>query len=349
MLEADGSLRADLPAVAYGGDLYPSLAVEAARLHLGVPRERVAVQGNHGIRIGDRLVATDEELRQLINYYGPDGTIPTFSLLDLLQGRIAPAALGGRIVILGASAAGAGDRLATPFTGRLPGSEFLATAMENILDGGHLLRNGATRALDALAIVVMALAAALSAGRRSPALSLLAIAALLGAWLAVIQAAFTLAQIWLAALAPSAAALAAGVGVEALRLADERQRRRRFERQRANLARYFAPAVVERLAANDAPARLDRTQEATVLFVDIVGFTRISEGMTPAAAMDLLRGFHTRVEQAVFAHGGMVDKFMGDGAMACFGVPDSSPTAAADAIRAALALLAALERAGRKP
>ena len=55
--------------------------------------------------------------------------------------------------------------------------------------------------------------------------------------------------------------------------------------------------------------------------------------------MALLRAFHTRVERAVFAHGGMVDKFMGDGAMACFGVPDPSPTAAADAIRAALALL----------
>ena len=54
VLEADGSLRADLPAVAYDGDLYPSFAVEAARLHLGVPRERVAVQGARGILIGER-------------------------------------------------------------------------------------------------------------------------------------------------------------------------------------------------------------------------------------------------------------------------------------------------------
>ena len=67
--------------------------------------------------------------------------------------------------------------------------------------------------------------------------------------------------------------------------------------------------------------------------------------MAPADAMALLRAFHTRVEQAVFDHGGMVDKFMGDGAMACFGVPDPSPTAAADAIRAALALLAGLAAA----
>ena len=96
----------------YAGDVYPSVAVEAARLQLGVPRERMAVEGSRGIAIGDRFLPTDQAGRQLINYYGPDGTIPTYSLLDLLRGSIAPAALAGRVVILGASAAGAGDRLA---------------------------------------------------------------------------------------------------------------------------------------------------------------------------------------------------------------------------------------------
>ena len=60
------------------------------------------------------------------------------------------------------------------------------------------------------------------------------------------------------------------------------------------------------------------------MFVDIVGFTRLGEAMPPADAMALLRAFHTRVERAVFAHNGMVDKFMGDGALACFGVPEPS-------------------------
>jgi adenylate cyclase len=130
-----------------------------------------------------------------------------------------------------------------------------------------------------------------------------------------------------------------------LRLGEERRRRSRLERQRSNLARYFPPAVVDRLAASDRPAGLDRTQDAVVMFVDIVGFTRLSEAMTPSDAMALLRRFHTEVEHVVFAHGGMVDKFLGDGAMACFGVPDPSPTAAADAIAAALALLDTLAAA----
>ncbi len=343
LLEPDGSLRADLPGMPYAGELYPSLAVEAARLQLEAAPAQVVVDGGRGLAIGDRTVPMDGTGRQLVNYYGPDGTIPTYSLLQLLRGAIDAEALAGRVVVLGASAAGAGDRFATPFTGRLPGSEFLATAIDNILTGRSLIRNAATRAVDAAGILALALAAALLAGRRSPLISLSTIALILAAWTAAAQAAFTVGQIWLAALTPWVAAIAAGIGVEGLRLADERRRRRWLQRQRANLGRYFAPAVVDRLAASDAPTRLDRTQDAAVMFVDIVGFTRRSESLAPAEAMALLRAFHVQVEQAVFAHDGMVDKFIGDGALACFGVPEPSATAAADAIRSALALLAALD------
>ena len=342
LLETDGSLRADLPAVSYGDEVFPSLAIEAARMQLGVPRERVVADGNRGILLGDQALPVDRVGRQLIDHYGPEGTLPTHSLGDLLNDRIDPGLLAGRVVVLGASASGAGDHFTTPFSARLPGSEHLATAIDNILSQRSLRRGADTRALDRLLTALLALAAALLAGRRSPWLSLAALMLLVLALAAALQLAFVLERVWLAALAPTAAILAAGLAVEALRLADERRRRWRLERQKANLARYFAPAVVERLAASDEPAGLDRTQEAAVMFVDIIGFTRLSEGMAPAAAMALLREFHTRVEQAVFAHGGMVDKFMGDGAMACFGVPDPSPSASADAIRAGLRLLDAL-------
>ncbi|HEX6011262.1 MAG TPA: adenylate/guanylate cyclase domain-containing protein [Geminicoccaceae bacterium] len=343
LLEPDGSLRADLPVVTHDDDAFPSLAVEAARLFLGVGRDRMAVDGGRGVVVGELFLPTDEVGRQLVNYYGPEGTVPTHSLVDLLDGAIERGALAGRVVVLGASAAGAGDRFVTPFAARLPGSEFLATAVDNMLGGRSLVRNAATRALDVLAIAAMALAAALLAGRRSPVASLLALLLLMALWAVAAQAAFVAANVWLAGLAPSAAAISAGLGVEGLRLAAERRRRRWLERQRANLARYFAPAVVERLAASGAPIKLDRTQDAVVMFVDLVGFTRLAEAMRPAEAIDLLRGFHTRVEAAVFGRMGMVNQFVGDGVMACFGVPERSPTAAADAVRAALDLLAALD------
>ena len=349
LLEADGSLRADLPAIAYGEELYPSAAVEAARLALRLDPSNLAADEGRAIVLGARTIPLDGHGRQLLDHLGPEGALPTYSLADLLSDRLDPALFRDRVVVLGASAAGAGDRFTTPFAARLPGSEHVGTAIDNILTGRVLRRGPEVRAADRLLIAALAILAALLAGRRSPWWTLAVLALLLVALAALLQSAFVLGRYWLTALPATAALLSAGLSVEALRLGEERRWRRRLERQRANLARYFPPSVVERLAASDHPAGLDRTQEAVVMFVDIVGFTRLSEAMAPADAMALLRRFHTEVERAVFAHGGMVDKFMGDGAMACFGVPDPSPTAAADAVGAALALLDALATTAAPP
>ena len=344
VLEPDGSLRAMLPALAYRGELYPSLPVEALRLYLGLDRDQVALVGGAALRLGPVLVPLDPAGRQLLDHGGPPGTLPTHSLADLVRGRLDPAAFAGRIVLIGASATGAGDRFATPFGARSPGAELLGTAIDNMLHGRSLVRDERTRALDLVAILVLALLAAGLAGRRSPLVSAAVVLLLVAGWAGLAQLAFARAGWWLAGVAPALAALAAGVAIEMLRLAQERRWRRGLERQRANLGRYFAPAVVDRLALSDTPHALDRTHVATVMFIDLMGFTRTAETLTPAEAMALLRAFHTLAERIVFTHGGMVDKFMGDGVMACFGVPDPTPTAAADALRAAFELLAALAR-----
>ena len=342
LVDQDGSLRYERPVFPFAGELFPSLPVEAVRLYDRLPRERVVVRLGEGLEIGSRWLGTDRGMRHYLGYYGPTGTIPTWSLADLLDGSLDPRRLRGRIVLLGATAAGAGDRFVTPFAERLPGVEHLATAIANTLDGRSLVRNARTSAIDVLAVVVLALLGAMLAGRRSYSWSLAATLLLLAGWWGVAQLAFVTRHWWLGIVIPSLALLLAAGIVEAIRVGAEQRRRRRLERQRANLGRYFPPTVVERLAAADQPSQLERTQPAAVMFVDIVGFTRISEQMAPGAAMGLLREFHTRVERAVFTHGGMVDKFMGDGALACFGVPDPGPGAAADALRTARALLADL-------
>ena len=339
LVDQDGAVRYERPVFPFAGELFPSLPVEAVRLYDRLPRERVVVRLGEGLEIGARWLRTDAGMRHYLNYYGPTGTLPTYALADLLDGSIDSRALRDRIVLLGATAAGAGDRFVTPFAERLPGAEYLATAVANMLDGRSLLRDARTSAVNVLAIALMALLGAMLAGRRSYIWSLAATLVLLAGWWGVAQLAFAERYWWLGVVTPSLALLLAAGTVEGIRVGAEQRRRRRLERQRANLGRYFPPTVVERLASADRPSELERTQPAAVMFVDIVGFTRISEPMSPGDAMALLREFHTRVERAVFAHGGMVDKFMGDGALACFGVPDPGPGAAADALRAARALL----------
>jgi adenylate cyclase len=340
-VDSDGALRFDLPAIHYGEEQYPSLAIEAARLYLGLAREQLVLWLGEGVALGQRWLPTDRRTRLLVDHYGPQGTFPTVSFVDLLQGRLDPALVEDRLVIIGGSAAATGDRFTTPFGGRLSGSEHIATAIDNILHGRVLRQDGAIHTTSSLATLALALTAALLAGRWSLMLSLAVTLGLAAVWGVIAFAGFA-AHVWLSLVVPSLAVLVAGGTLEALRAGMEQRRRRRLERQRLNLARYFPPAVVDRLAASDQPSGLERTQEAAVMFVDMIGFTQASEELAPAQAMSLLRAFHGRVERAVFAHGGMVDKFIGDGALACFGVPDVSPSAAADALRAATHLHAAI-------
>ena len=126
----------------------------------------------------------------------------------------------------------------------------------------------------------------------------------------------------------------------------------RLERARVNLARHVSANLVEDLAAVDEPFGPVRTQEVAVLFVDIVGFTAMCERMAPEAVMAMLRGFHGRMADCVFAHGGTLDKFIGDSVMATFGTPRPGPHDAASALACGRAMLTALvawnaERAAR--
>jgi adenylate cyclase len=114
------------------------------------------------------------------------------------------------------------------------------------------------------------------------------------------------------------------------------------ERARGNLARYFSPKVVDTLADRDEPLGSVRRQVVGVLFADLVGFSTMAEDLTPEDVMALLRGFHGRMEDEVFRHGGCLEKFIGDALLATFGVPDVGARDATDALACARGMLAAL-------
>ncbi len=109
-------------------------------------------------------------------------------------------------------------------------------------------------------------------------------------------------------------------------------------RARANLTRYFPPNVVKQLQERDQPFADVRQQKVAVMFVDMVGFTRQAEGMTPQQMVGFVRQFHRRMEGIVFANDGTLDKYLGDGLMVTFGTPATGPRDAADAVSCALAI-----------
>lgn len=343
VLNADGSLRFDRTAVVHGEDLYPSLSIEAVRLFLGLPREAVAVTVGEEIVIGDLRLGVDQDMRLAVNHYGPRGTFPTLSMADLLAGSVPPEAVSGRVVLIGATATGVGDNFVTPFGRALPGPEHFATVIDNILHGRSLVHGRDALALDLLAIVIGAVLAALAASFRLPLLALAAAAALLAGWGAIAFAAFAHAGIWLNGVFPTLAILLTLALVTAIRLARDRRLLDEAERRRANLSRYVPPSLADALGAADVAYGNDAVQQAAVMFVDLVGFTRIGEHLSPGEQLALLRAFHARVEAAVTAHGGVIDKFVGDGASATFGLASPSLDDAASALRCARRLAADVE------
>lgn len=115
------------------------------------------------------------------------------------------------------------------------------------------------------------------------------------------------------------------------------------ERARANLARYFSPNLVSMLADRDEPLGPVRREMVAVLFLDIVGFTRMAERMPPEAVVTMLRQFHDRMTNEIFTYGGTVEKYIGDAIFAVFGLPSAGPDDAANALRCGEGMLAALD------
>ena len=116
------------------------------------------------------------------------------------------------------------------------------------------------------------------------------------------------------------------------------------EQARSNLARYFSPNLVDQLARDDRPFDNPRSQQAAVLFVDIVDFTAMAENMEPERVIALLRSFHHRMCRVVFAHHGTIDKYIGDAVLATFGTPQPGPTDATNALNCADKMLQEIER-----
>jgi class 3 adenylate cyclase len=108
----------------------------------------------------------------------------------------------------------------------------------------------------------------------------------------------------------------------------------------------LAPAgVVQRLVADGArsdAAVVAERKIATALFVDLVGFTQISERLEPAVLVRMLDGYYQRMSDAIDEHRGQVGSYIGDGIVAYFGALQPNPWQSADAVRAALAMREAI-------
>ncbi|MGH9825501.1 MAG: adenylate/guanylate cyclase domain-containing protein, partial [Blastocatellia bacterium] len=114
---------------------------------------------------------------------------------------------------------------------------------------------------------------------------------------------------------------------------------------RAAYSRFMPRHVVNELLTHPDSISLGGTNQiVTMLFSDIRGFTSMSEGLSPETVVQILNKYFAEMTPLVFAHKGMLDKYIGDGLMALFGVPYQSDDAAGSAVQAAIAMERAMAK-----
>jgi adenylate cyclase len=343
------------PLISRSGDrLYPALSVETLRIAQQAGSFVLRSAGTEaGSAITDlRVGALDVPLSgdgEIWIYYSGLPNMPVISAADLVDPAKAATLMGqiqGRILLVGTSAVGLRDIVATPVDPAVAGVRVHAEIIDQIASGVFLQRPdwmvGAERSAAIAAGLVLLLVLATATPALSVATALL-LAGLVagGSWLA-----FSRALTLFDPLLPLA-----GLGAVLLTalplLLMLTHREKRFVRE--SFGRYLSPTLVERLSENPEGLTLGgEDRELTILFSDIRGFTTLSEKLTPTELTGLLNNFLTPMTDVLLQREATIDKYIGDAVMAFWNAPLDIADHPQKACLAALDMVQALDRLNRE-
>jgi adenylate cyclase len=343
----DGALRKVPLVIGYGAEMTLPLSLAMLRAARGEPAAlELAEFGVRSVRLGSTEIPVGQDGQMLLNYRGPGRTFRHVSARDVLAGTVAAEILRDKLVLVGVTAVGVGDIRVTPFDEVYPGVELHATAMDNILRRDFLWQPKLIDLFEIGVILGFCAALGLALGRARGVAGLAVAAALLATYLVGSQWLFVSRGLPLSLVYPLLAISLTYVGISVQHYVVEERERRKTRRA---LELYLSPSMA--LLVSEQPERLKlggERREMTVLFSDVRRFTAISEGLEPEALVDLLNAYLGEMTAAVFAHQGMLDKYVGDAVMAVWGAPLPQDDHAARACAAALEMHERLARLNRE-
>ena len=301
--DADGALRHVPLVTRFGGKAYPALGLALVNCCTGRPP--LAVE-NAGL--------------MRIPYTRDWRAYTVVSAGDILAQRIAPEGASERLVLIGSSSLGMGDRVSTPLAANRPGLGVQATILSALLDRqeGKQPAPWPGRLIACLFALASCIACTLAFPRLSAANCVLLLGASSALWLGLA---------YIVAPHDPVFAPVGPLGTNLFLLAvavpygwQQAQRRSRHLLQ--TLRQYVAPAVVEQLLRSEEEDPLrPRRCDVTTLVADMEGYTSQVETLPVEAAATLTRDFLDCLTGPVIDHQGTLDKYTGDGMMAFWGAP----------------------------
>lgn len=350
ILEFDGSYYEPL-SLAMVRTLMALESGSAPKVEPGYAQERFIKRGRYSglewLKVGQITIPVDDQASALIPYHGSRFSFPYVSLADILNDRVKPERLKGKVAIVGTTSPGLQDVRSTPVDSAYPGVEIHANMISAMINDG--LKQKPPYMLGAEVLLLLIGGVALSVV--VPMLSALwaSVAAALGA------GAFTGFNLLLWANANTALPLAASILMIALIYATNMAYgyfvESRSKRQFAELfGQYVPPELVDQMAADPGKYSMEPTAaELTILFSDVRGFTGISEALRPEELREYINEYLTSMSQIIRASfHGTLDKYIGDAIMAFWGAPIEDPEHARHGVLAGLAMQEACKALNEK-
>jgi adenylate cyclase len=354
----DGMVRSSSLLQRIGDGYYPSLALATAAVYLhagAIAPDFGAYDADSGAADAIRLAVPDGERRipvglgllTAVQFRGPGGprggAFRYVPAADVLAGRVAPGVLKGAIVLVGTTAPGLQDLRATPVNKEYPGVEVHANVIKSILDQHYKTHPDYATGIELTQVLVVGLALSLLLPALAPLAAVLAsgsaFAAVVGLNWYVYRALDWTTDMFVCLLLIAVLFvlnLAWGWFFE-------------FRKGRALVSRfgeYVAPELVAQMAENPEAYTMEgESRELSVMFVDVRGFTTISEGLSPKALREYINLYLTAMSEDIRAsHQGTLDKYIGDAVMAFWGAPVAFADHASRAVATSLLMQASAAR-----
>ena len=332
--ETDGVVRRVPLLGTSAGEYYPAFALELLRVAAGEPSYQAKVNqtGVEAVRVPSfETIKTDEYGRIFIN--------PNYKFQSLEVGTDPKIDLSQKIVILGVSAAGIQNPVATPQGAQFP-QQLQASIVQTLLDGVSISVPAWTPVLDTSLLILITISILLISKVRY---SFVFIAALLAAYIYTPLYLFHTHQILFDVTFNILAILIIYLHIYTVKFVSEYLQKQQIKKQ---FSTYLSPDLVAQLQRNPDMLQLGGTeQELSIMFTDVRGFTTVSEhyGKDVQGLTKIMNRYMTAMTKAILENKGTLDKYIGDAQMAFWNAPVDNHQHAVYAVKTGLQMLDALE------